>query len=881
MDKHYSHLPIEEKWYQKWESSGMFKGVVDAQKPPFCMVIPPPNVTGILHMGHVLNNTVQDILARYKRMRGFSVCWVPGTDHAGIATQNKVEEQLRSEGIDPESLSRDEFLDKVWDWKEKFGGIIIQQLRKLGASCDWDRERFTMDEGLSNAVLQTFVELFDQGLIYRGRYIVNWCPTLQTALSDDEVERSDEASHLWHFRYPLADGSDQLVVATTRPETMFGDTGVAVNPNDERYKHLVGKMIRLPLVGREIPIVADEHVEMDFGTGCVKVTPAHDLNDFEMGQAHGLEFITIMDKSAHMNDNVPEPFRGLDRYIARKAVVKAMDEAGFLEKIEDHTVAVGRCYRTKDVIEPYLSEQWFIRMRGLADRALPPVLEGEIAFYPDRWVKTYEHWLTNIKDWCISRQLKWGHRIPVWYCESGHQTCATEVPSSCKTCGSTELEQDPDVLDTWASSWLWPFSVFDWPEKTDELAYYYPTDTLVTAADIIFFWVARMIIAGQQFMGEIPFKRVYFNGIVRDLEGRKMSKQLGNSPDPLDVIHDYGADALRFTIVYQTPFGADSRFASDSCDLGRGFCTKIWNAFRFVEMSFEGIEADPNWRQAQSDLVGRWILSRLSATVTTVTHEIEEFKLAAAASTIYNFFWGEFCDWYVEFLKPAVRNGSDAEKSVILGRTQYVIDTCLRLLHPFMPFVSEEIWHHLGAHPDDHFIGAEAWPESNLDWVDEPADGAMALLQALISSVRGVRKSNNLPNSAELPLVIDADQETIDRVREIEPQIAFLGRISSIAALEGRVPEKGWVALALSGMDAYLDLRSHLDVAAEIKKIDGRLDKLQKEKAALEGRLKNPKFVDRAPQEVVDKARADMAELDRQMETLAQSRSDFTQMGAS
>ncbi|MCB1042743.1 MAG: valine--tRNA ligase [Acidobacteria bacterium] len=879
MDKHYSHLPIEEKWYQHWERSGAFKSEVDRTRQPYCMVIPPPNVTGMLHMGHVLNNTIQDILARTKRMQGFNVCWVPGTDHAGIATQNMVEKALRADGVDPDSLSREEFLKKVWEWKDKFGGIIIQQLRKLGSSCDWDRERFTMDEGLSHAVLQTFVDLYHQGLIYRGKYIVNWCPALQTALSDDEVDRSEEASHLWHFRYPLSDGSDHLVVATTRPETMLGDTGVAVHPEDERYQHLIGKFIRLPIVGREIPIVADEHVDPSFGTGCVKVTPAHDMNDFEMGTTHNLEFIVIMDRTAHMNEQVPEMFQGMDRNQCRKAVVAEMDRLGLLEKTEPHTVAVGRCYRTKDIIEPYLSEQWFIRMEGMAQRALVPVQTGAITFYPDRWVKTYEHWLTNIKDWCISRQLKWGHRIPVWYCPEGHQTCAVSEPVDCATCHSPQLTQDEDVLDTWASSWLWPFSVFGWPDTTEDLKYYYPTTTLVTAADIIFFWVARMIMAGQQFMGEVPFRHVYFNGIVRDLEGRKMSKTLGNSPDPLDIIREYGADALRFTIVYQTPFGADSRFSAESCDLGRGFCTKIWNAYRFVDMSFEGVTADENWMDAPQDLVGRWILSRLSATVTQVTEEIEAFKLANAASTIYNFFWGEFCDWYVEFLKPAIREADDAAKAALLGRTQFVVDACLRLLHPFMPFVTEEIWQSMQAR-EGALLGAQTWPKCPESWLDIHADQAMDLLQSLITAIRGVRKSNNLPNSAELSLVIDADERMSALVREIEPQIRFLGRIYEIGALGGRDVEQGWVPLALTGLNAYLDLRGHLDVEAEIEKIDHKLQKMEKEIQGLESRLGNENFVARAPEEVVAKCRADLESLHGQRHTLLQSREDFLQMGS-
>jgi len=736
LDKHYDHKAIEERWYATWEDSGLFSSERDDAGEKYTIVIPPPNVTGILHMGHVLNNTIQDILIRWRRMQGYNACWVPGTDHAGIATQTMVEKNLRAAGQDPDAMSRDELVAKIWTWKEQYGGIIIQQLRKLGTSCDWKREYFTMDEGLSQAVRTSFKKLYDKGLVYRDNYIVNWCPKLQTALSDDEVEREDRNSSLWHFRYPIEGSEDHLVVATTRPETMLGDTGVAVHPDDERYTHLHGKHVILPIVGRRIPIFADTHVDPEFGTGCVKITPAHDPNDFEMGRTHDLEFITVMDKTAHMNENVPETFRGMYRDQARKAVVAEMEALGLLEKIEPHKLAVGLCYRTKDVIEPYLSEQWFFKMDGMAAKALAAVEDGRIELHPERWVNTYNHWLTNIRDWCVSRQLVWGHRIPVWYCRTcAEQTCAIEDPTACSHCGSEDLHQDPDVLDTWASSWLLPFSVFGWPEETEDLKAYTPTQVLVTAADIIFFWVARMIMASLELTDKIPFSKVYFNGIVRDEQGRKMSKTLGNSPDPLDLIEEFGADALRFTIVYNTPYGMDTRFGRHSCEQGKGFATKIWNATRFIQMKFEGITPDPTWREKPLDLTGRWILSRLNSTLAAFDEDMEAFRIANAASRIYNFFWGEYCDWYVEFLKPVLEEADDAEKAVLLGRTLFVEETCLRMLHPFMPFITEELWQKLEPRESGQYLLSQSWPTVDQTAIDPEIDEAMERLQAVITGV--------------------------------------------------------------------------------------------------------------------------------------------------
>ena len=879
LEKHYNHKDIEEKWYKRWEDARLFHSERDPNKKPFTIVIPPPNVTGKLHMGHVLNNTIQDVLIRYKKMCGYNACWVPGTDHAGIATQTMVEKNLRAQGIEPKDLSREDFLKRVWAWKEEHGGVIIKQLRKLGAACDWERERFTMDEGLSHAVLTFFKRFYDKGWIYRGNYIVNWCPALQTALSDDEVDRSEEPSNLWHFRYPIVGEDNYLVVATTRPETMLGDSGIAVNPNDERFKHLIGKKVKLPIVGREIPIFADEHVLMDFGTGCVKVTPAHDANDYAMGNTHNLEFIVILDKQARLNENVPEEFRGMNRNEGRKAIVARMDELGLLDKIVPHTVAVGRCYRTKDIIEPYLSEQWFIKMGPMAERALAAVNDGHINLYPKRWVSTYNYWLENIRDWCISRQLRWGHRIPVYYCTGcKHQMCELTAPKACEKCGS-DMVQDPDVLDTWASSWLWPMSVFGWPEESEDLKYYYPTDVLVTGPDIIFFWVARMIMAGLEFCDEIPFKDVYLNGLVRDGEGRKMSKTLGNSPDPLDIIDEYGADALRFSIIFNTPYGLDTRFGDDSCLIGKGFATKIWNANRFLQMSFEDVVADPNWAEKPQDIVGSWILSRLAQTNLEVEEDLAGYKVASAASRIYNFFWGEFCNWYVELMKPAVKNASAEEKSVLLGRTRYVVDCCLRMLHPFMPFVTEELWQSLESRETGSFLMEQTWPVVDPAYVNTQVDETVNLLQSLITGVRAVRKSYSLPGTARFALHLFADNEQQQMLAEVSHMLKNLAGLDSYSFIAENQAPAGCTAISLKGLGAYLDLRGHLDIDAELGKIDKKLLKLEKELNPLEGRLSNEKFVANAPAAAVDKLKGDVAGLREQVATLAQARVDLEKLG--
>ncbi|MFY9415827.1 MAG: valine--tRNA ligase, partial [bacterium] len=707
----YNPRVVEDKWYQYWMEGDYFRPTIDPEQEPFTIVIPPPNVTGALHMGHALDNTIQDVLIRWKRMTGVPTLWLPGTDHAGIATQARVVESLAQEGLTPQDLGREKFLERTWQWKEQYGGRIIEQLKRLGASCDWSRERFTMDEGCSRAVREVFVSLFEKGLIYRGDYIVNWCPQCGTAISDIEVEHEEEEGKLWHFRYPLIDGEGYVTVATTRPETILGDTAVAVHPEDERYRDLVGKKLVLPGVGRQIPIVADPYVDPEFGSGAVKVTPAHDPNDFLIGLRHGLEQVVVMAPDGTMNENAGK-YQGMDRLECREALVADFDREGYLVKVEDHLHAVGHCSRCDTTIEPLLSKQWFVRMKPLAEPALEAVRQGQIRFVPERFTKIYCDWLENIRDWCISRQLWWGHRIPVWYCQDCDEIIASrEDLNQCPHCGG-EVEQDPDVLDTWFSSALWPFSTLGWPDDTEDLNYFYPTSVLVTGRDIIFFWVARMIFMGLEFMQEEPFREVLIHGLVLDSQGRKMSKSLGNGIDPLEVIEEYGADTLRFMLMTSTTPGNDMRFYWERVENCRNFANKIWNASRFALMNLtdfqpEGIEED----QLAYSMADRWILSRLNRTIARVTEELEEYQLGEAATTLYEFIWGEFCDWYIEMIKPRLYAKEDGE-----GRrtSQYVLwkvlETTLRLLHPFMPFITEEIWQHL-PHGGPSICVAP-WPEA-------------------------------------------------------------------------------------------------------------------------------------------------------------------------
>ncbi|MDY0150400.1 MAG: valine--tRNA ligase, partial [Kiritimatiellia bacterium] len=710
---------IEEKWNAWWEEKGYAHAEAGQAGKPYSIVIPPPNVTGILHMGHALNNTVQDVMIRRKRMQGHTTVWVPGTDHAGIATQNAVEKDLKKQGKNRWDMPRDEFMKRVWEWKEKYGGTILNQLEKLGASCDWQRTRFTMDEGLSDAVAEVFVRLYDKKLIYRGEYIINWCPRCGTALSDEESEHEEQAGHLWHIRYPVKGGrkNECVVVATTRPETLLGDTAVAVNPRDERYDKLKGRTLLLPILGREIPVIEDDFVDPQFGTGAVKVTPAHDPNDFEMGRRHDLPMLNVMTDTGDMNENAG-PYQGLDRFACRTKIVDDLQATGLLLKVEDHANSVGHCYRCHTVVEPRLSPQWFVKMKPLARPAIDAVKDGHVRFVPERWNKVYLDWMDNIRDWCISRQIWWGHRIPVFYCEAEdcqHQWAARGQPTACPRCGAKSIHQDPDVLDTWFSSWLWPFSVFGWPQETPDLKTFYPTNDLVTAPEIIFFWVARMIMAGLEFMGEVPFRRVYLHGTVRDNKGRKMSKSLGNSIDPLDIIKDFSADALRFSLIALTATGQDVYISKEKFELGRNFGTKIWNAARFLQMFTDGetvaVQA-PQFDPALLTADDQHILARLHKTVAACDENIDRCRFNDYAKTIYDFFWHEFCDWYVEYAKLPLKGDDKARKAEVLKVMHYVLSRALCLLHPIMPFLTEELWQGMGYAAMAESIMIAPWPEA-------------------------------------------------------------------------------------------------------------------------------------------------------------------------
>ncbi|HHY61018.1 MAG TPA: valine--tRNA ligase, partial [Clostridia bacterium] len=723
--KTYSPKEVEAKWYRYWEENGYFHQDVDPDREAFSIVMPPPNVTGSLHMGHALDNTLQDILTRWRRMQGYNTLWLPGTDHAGIATQVRVEEEIAKEGLSKYDLGREKFLERVWDWKHTYGNRITQQLRTLGASCDWQRERFTLDEGCSRAVREVFKRLYDKGLIYRGDYIINWCPKCQTTISDIEVEHHETQGHLWHIKYPLAGEDGYVVVATTRPETMLGDTAVAVHPEDERYRHFIGKTVILPLVNREIPVIADEYVDPEFGTGVVKITPSHDPNDFEVALRHNLPGLTVMDKQGRMNENAG-PYQGLDRYECRKKIVADLEAQGFLLKVEEHQHAVGQCYRCDTVIEPMVSKQWFVKMKPLAEPAMRAVEEGRIRFVPERFTKIYLGWLENIRDWCISRQLWWGHRIPVWYCRDCEaEICALQEPEVCPKCGSKHLEQDPDVLDTWFSSALWPFSTMGWPEQTEDLKKFYPTSVLVTGRDIIFFWVARMIFMGLEFMQDVPFREVFIHGLVLDAQGRKMSKSLGNGIDPMEVIEQYGADTLRFMLITGNTPGNDLRFQYERLEGARNFCNKIWNASRFALMHLGDME--PGAPKERLELADRWILSRLNHTVRQVTNYLERYELGEAARELYDFIWSEFCDWYIELVKPRLYGKVTPESRATAQQVLwYTLSEILRLLHPFMPFISEEIWQHL-PHREGSLM-LEKWPEYREELQDSAAEKQMSLI---------------------------------------------------------------------------------------------------------------------------------------------------------
>ena len=829
----------------------------------------PPNVTGMLTMGHVLNNTLQDILIRYHRMNGKETLWLPGTDHAGIATQNVVEKSLAKEKISRHDLGREKFLDKVWAWKEKFGGIILSQLKKLGCSCDWERERFTMDEGLNKAVRKCFVKLYNDGLIYKGKYIINWCPRCRTALSDEEKIPHDTKGSLWHMKYPLKDSDDYVIIATTRPETMLGDTAVAVNPEDERYKDLIGKKLILPFVGREIEIIADDYVDASFGSGAVKITPAHDPNDFEMGKRHNLEQIVVMDEGGIMNENAGE-FNGMDRFKARKAIIEALEEQGLLEKIEDHELAVGHCERCKTVIEPYLSDQWFVKMQPLAEKAIAAVKDGTLRFTPNRWVGVYLHWMENIRDWCISRQLWWGHRIPAYTCAScGEVMVSEEQPEKCSKCGDASIKQDEDVLDTWFSSWLWPFSTMGWPDDTETLKKFYPTDNLVTGPDIIFFWVARMVMAGYAFMDECPFHDVYFTSIVRDMKGRKMSKSLGNSPDPLDIIAQYGADALRYTIISLAPVGQDIKFADKKVEIGRNFANKLWNASRFVLMNLEGSSCSIAKDLPPVEELGaaeRWIISRMNYAVGEVCRNLADgyFKFNDALKTVYEYIWNDFCDWYIEMCKPVLM-GDDAEKKAAV---QQVLVTCLdgalRMLHPFMPFITEEIWDKLpGA---DGLLMVSSFPEVKEGHINPSLEQEIGELMEAVRVIRNLRASANVSPAKKVTVrVVKSDNES--KVFENHKNmICNLARAERLDIVDSK--PAGHLVGLMDATEVCLDLAGVINLEAELKRVVNEIAKINKEKSKISCKLENKNFVEKAPVEVVQKIRDGIEAYEQQLEKL-------------
>ncbi len=866
----YNPKEIEQQWYTYWEEKGYFHEEVDTNKEPFSIVLPPPNVTGQLHMGHALDNTLQDILIRTKRMQGYNVLWMPGTDHAGIATQVKVEENLmKTEGKSRHELGREEFLKRVWEWKKEYGSTIVKQIRSLGASCDWTRERFTLDEGYQDAVLKVFVALYEKGLIYRGERITNWCPNCLTALSDIEVEHEDENGHLWHIKYPVIGEEDVfLTVATTRPETMFGDVAVAVNPNDERYAHLVGKELLLPFVNRHIPIIADEYVDQSFGTGCVKITPAHDPNDFEMGQRHNLESIVVMNPDGTMNAGAGH-FVNMPRELARKQVVAELEAQGLLEKVDDHGHSVGHCSRCNTTVEPMVSKQWFVSMEPLAKPALEVVRDKSIEFVPERFTKTYTNWLESIRDWCISRQLWWGHRIPAWYCQDcGETIVTTETLTECPHCHG-KVEQDPDVLDTWFSSALWPFATMGWPENTEEVKHWYPTSVMVTGYDIIFFWVARMIFMGLEFKEEIPFKHVFIHGLVRDSQGRKMSKSLGNGINPLEVIEEYGADALRFTLVTGNTPGNDMRFYMERVEANRNFANKIWNASKFVLMNLEGFDESFVPSTEDYTLADKWILEEYNKTVTNITNNLDKFELGEAASAVYDFIWNTYCDWYIELAKPRLYNkegGRDRQTA------QYLLVSILRhmmeLLHPFMPFVTEHIWQHL-PHEGESIMVAP-WPSTLSMEGFSSAAAHMNVMMDGIKGIRNMRAEMNVPMGKRSEVILVPATEELKGILETHGDYFHtLGWAEKVTVLSPDAPKpENATVTVVNGLEVYLLLKDLIDADKEKERIAKEQATVLKEIVRLEGKLNNQGFLAKAPEAVVAKEKEKLEEYKQKQQAL-------------
>ncbi len=875
LEKTYNPAAIEDRLYQKWLDGHYFHAKVDRSKKPFTIVMPPPNITGQLHMGHALDNTMQDILIRYKRMQGYEALWQPGTDHAAIATEVKVIDKLKQEGISKEDLGREGFLQKCWEWRDEYGTRIVKQLHKLGSSADWERERFTMDEGCSDAVLEVFVRLYEKGYIYKGSRIINWCPVCQTSISDAEVEHVEQDGFFWHINYPVVGEPGRFVeIATTRPETMLGDTAVAVNPKDERYKDLVGKMLKLPLTDREIPVIADEYVDMEFGTGCVKITPAHDPNDFEVGKRHGLEEIVILNDDATVN--VPGPYFGMDRYEARKAMVEDLKEQGLLVKVVPHSHNVGTHDRCKTTVEPMVKQQWFVKMEEMAKPAIEALKSGELKFVPENYGKTYLHWLENIRDWCISRQLWWGHRIPAYYCEEcGHLHVAKAKPEKCEKCGCTSLKQDEDTLDTWFSSALWPFSTLGWPKQTEDLEYFYPTDVLVTGYDIIFFWVIRMVFSGIEQTGKCPFHTVLIHGLVRDSQGRKMSKSLGNGIDPLEVIDKYGADALRMTLITGNAPGNDMRFYWERVENSRNFANKVWNASRFIMMNIEKAPDVSGVTLESLTMADRWILSKVNTLAKDVTENLDKYELGIALQKVYDFIWEEFCDWYIEMVKPRLYDDGDTTKAAAIWTLKTVLINALKLLHPFMPFISEEIFCNL--QDEEETIMVSSWPVYREEWSFAGEEKATEVIKEAVRAIRGVRTSMNVPPSKKAAVyVVSEDGELRDIFETSKNFFATLGYASHVTVQEDKTGiSEDAVSAVIPKAAIYMPFADLVDLEKEIARLKAEEKRLEGELKRSNGMLSNEKFISKAPK---DKIEAERAKLEKYTQMMEQVKARLAQL---
>ncbi len=869
LEKNYNPQEIEDRLYAGWQEKKYFHAEVNRDKKPFTIVMPPPNITGQLHMGHALDNTLQDILIRFKRMQGYEALWVPGTDHASIATEAKVVEKIKEEGLTKDDLGREKFLERVWQWKEQYGGRIVSQLKRIGSSCDWDRERFTMDEGCNKAVKEVFVNLYNKGLIYRGKRIINWCPVCLTSISDAEVEYEDQAGHFWHLRYKLADGSGYINLATTRPETLLGDTAVAVNPKDERYKDLVGKNVILPIVHREIPIIADDYVEMDFGTGVVKITPAHDPNDFEVGLRHNLPVINVMTDDARIVDEY-EKYAGMDRYEARKAIVADLEAEGALVKIEDYNHNVGTCYRCHTTVEPRVSKQWFVKMEELAKPAIEAVKEGKTKFIPEHFDKTYYHWLENIRDWCISRQLWWGHQIPAFYCDDcGEMVVTKENSCNCPKCGKS-MRQDPDTLDTWFSSALWPFSTLGWPEKTPEFEYFYPTSTLVTGYDIIFFWVIRMMFSGIEHTGNVPFEKVLIHGLVRDSKGRKMSKSLGNGIDPLEVIDKYGADALRLTLVTGNAPGNDMRFYWERVESSRNFANKVWNASRFIMMNIEKAQVPDKIDLSTLTQADKWIISKVNTLAKEVTENMENYDLGVAVQKIYDFIWEEFCDWYIEMVKPRLYNDEDDTKVAALWTLKNVLIQSLKLLHPYMPFITEEIFCNL--QDEEESIMISSWPiyKDEYNFIDD--ENAVEIIKEAVKGIRNVRAQMNVVPSKKATVYVVSDKDDIKKIFNTN-KVFFqtLGYASEVYIQSDKNGiDKDAVSTLIHNAAIYMPFAELVDVEKEIERLEKEKKKLEGELKRSNGMLANEKFISKAPQAKIDEEKAKLQKYTEMMDQVCE-----------